>query len=344
MGLSSEELDAAEMALVSESPLSAPEGGAELEIRAFSALPEKLFQPGDSSGLSWSVLGATTVTLINNSNGTRIEGLQAKGVVRVAPTTTTTYTLFANGPSGSKTAQIQVTLASGQPSNLWESGPPAKSMISHISLQQVQLQPESIGASLTALEDNSVYQGNFDGNYYHFSADGELTWTLDDIGVVMSQAAVSNGIAYVGVNKAEGGRVFAVKADKSILWQVHTESGVIASPILSPDHSMIYAVSYSGTIYALNIADGSEQWRYQLPGGETVSTAPTLSEDGSVLYIHSTNHKVFALKNGFVPNTSPETLYPIPDGPTIAFPAPDSEALPEQLQQPVLLWQRDLQP
>ncbi|WP_444957574.1 outer membrane protein assembly factor BamB family protein [Microbulbifer sp. ZKSA002] len=326
MGLSSEELDAAEMTLVSDSPLSALEGGTELEIRAFSALPEKLFQPGDSAGLSWLVLGATTVTLINNGNGTRIEGLQAQGVVRVAPTTTTTYTLFAKGPSGSKTAQIQVNLASGQPSNLWKSGPPVKSLISQLSLQQVQLQPESIGASLTALEDNSVYQGNFDGNYYHFSADGELTWTLDDIGVVMSQAAVSNGIAYVGANKAEGGRVFAVKADKSILWQIHTESGVIASPILSADHSMIYAVSYSGTIYALNIVDGSEQWRYQLPNGETVNTTPTLSEDGTVLYIHSTNHHVFALR------AEPEPK-----------PVPTQDPPEPELELPTLLWQRDLQ-
>lgn len=45
-GLSTEAANAKEMNLVSDSPLPALESGAELEIRAFSALPDKLFRPG----------------------------------------------------------------------------------------------------------------------------------------------------------------------------------------------------------------------------------------------------------------------------------------------------------
>ena len=338
-GLSAEAVNATEMKLVSDSPLPALESGSEFEIRAFSALPDKLFQPGDSAGLSWSVPGATTVTLIDNNDGTRLDGLQAQGVVRVAPTTTTTYTLSAKGPSGAKTAQIQIRLASEQRENQWKSRSQAKSQRNRRSLQQVQQLPESIGASLTALGDSAVYQGNFDGNYYRFSADGELSWMLEDIGVVMSQAAVLDGVAYVGANSAEGGQILALKADKSILWQVPTESGVIASPVLSTDHNWVFAVSYNGTVYALDAADGREQWRYQLPEGETVNAAPALDEEGTELYIHSTRHKVFALTTGLTPSSSQGLVLHSSSAPTVIVPLKTAEPEP----QPALLWQRDLQ-
>lgn len=269
--------------------------------------------------------------------------MQAQGVVRVTPATTTTYTLSAKGPSGTKTAQIQIRLASEQPESQWKSRPQAKSQLSRRSLQQVQQHPQSIGASLTALEDRAVYQGNFDGHYYRFSADGELSWMLEDIGVVMGQAAVSDGIAYVGANSAEGGRILALKADKSILWQVPTESGVIASPVLSIDHNWIFAVSYNGTVYALDAADGSEQWRYQLPEGETVNAAPALREDGTELYIHSTRHKVFALTTGLTPSPSQWLVLHSSSAPTVIVPIKSTEPEPQPQAQPGLLWQRDLQ-
>jgi hypothetical protein len=345
---------AAEMKKIMDSPLSTIRGGAKYEIQAFSALPSKLFQPGEPVAISWSVPGATKVTLVDNSDGTRLEGLQAEGLVRVAPSATTTYTLFANGPSGSKTAKIEVTLASEEPVNHWKvssSNIKSNSLLKDKkvqglqALQKIQQGSESISASLTAMDDGSIYQGSFDGNYYQFSAEGDMSWTLEDAGVVMNQAAVLEDIVFVGANSSEGGRVLALKPDKSILWEVNTTSGVIASPVINTDSGILYAVSYNGTVLALNNVDGNELWRYQLPDGATVNASPTLSEDGTVLYIHSTNHRIFALRTEPEPKAIPLIVIPIPDGPVVIVPKnnPTQDSLEPELELPTLLWQRDLQ-
>ena len=333
---------AAEMQLISNAPLPASPGATSFEVQAFSALPDKLFQPGDTAGLSWAVPGAKSVTLIDNTDGSRLEGLLAQGVVRVAPTATTIYTLAAEGDSVTQTAQLQITVVSAQPQNKWKDRPQAKSTRKSKNavqaLQKVHQQPGSIGASLTALKDGTVYQGSFDGNYYQYSADGVMAWKLENAGVVMNQAAVADDLAFVGANSAEGGRVFALKPDKSLLWEAHTDSGIIASPILNADHSLVYAASYNGTILGLNAADGSEQWRYRLPNGKTVSAAPTLSEDGSTLYIHSTDHIVYAVSTESPVPVSPKPkIIVLPEGPVLVL----KENAPPQ-EKATLIWQRDL--
>jgi len=251
-------------------------------INAFTSLPDRIARVGDSAGLSWSVQGASSVTLINDADETQLTGLSPVGTAQVSPRINTTYTLMAEGPGGSASAQIQVTIASVQPENAWDPSP----------IEQV---PEAISASLTVAEDGAVYLGAFDGNYYRFSPNGSLDWTLENIGVAMNKAAVSSGRVIVGTSGKSGGRILSLKADKSLAWEVHTPSGVVASPILNSDTSRVYVATYSGDMLGLSVADGSEQWRYTLPEGETVSAAPILSQDGSTLYVHSNNHQVFAL-------------------------------------------------
>ncbi|WP_444895185.1 outer membrane protein assembly factor BamB family protein [Microbulbifer sp. SSSA005] len=342
------------MKRITDTSLPGLKGDAKFEIQAFSALPNKLFRPGEPVGISWSVPGATKVTLIDNSDGTRLEDLQAEGLVRVSPTNTTTYTLIANGPSGIETAEIVVTLASEKPINQWElssSNSEASSLQQAQkaqplkALQKMQQNPDSISASLTAVNDGSVYQGSFDGNYYQFSAEGDMSWTLEDAGVVMNQAAVLGNIIFVGANSPEGGRVLALKPDKSVMWEIGTTSGVIASPIINTDSGILYAVTYDGTVLALDNASGNELWRYKLPDGETVNASPTLSEDGTVLYIHSTNHRVFALRTEPEPKAVPIIVIAIPDGPVVIVPKniPAQDPSEPELELPTLLWQRDLQ-
>lgn len=171
--------------------------------------------------------------------------------------------------------------AESSPTNLWEPSP----------LEQI---PESVGASLTAA-DGSVYFGAFNGNYYRFSTDGALVWTLSDIGVVMNQAAVSTDRLFVGASRSGGGAVLALDEDGAIRWQVSTGSGVIASPVLDVGGSLVYVATYDGILLGLSAGDGSERWRFQLPEGEKVSATPALSLDGTTIYVHTNNHQVFAL-------------------------------------------------
>lgn len=251
-------------------------------INAFAALPERISKAGDSAGLSWVVQGATSVTLINDVDTTRLTSLPSMGTARVSPRINTTYTLQAEGPGGVSDMRIPVTIVSVPPESAWDP----------YVMDEV---PESIGASLTVTDDGAVYLGAFDGNYYRFTPNGTLDWAIESMGVVMNKAAVSNGRVIVGTSSASGGRILSLKPNQSLEWDVHTPSGIVASPIVNSDATRVYASTYDGIILGLSTTDGSELWRYELPDGETVSASPTLSEDGTVLYVHTNNHQVFAV-------------------------------------------------
>jgi len=84
-------------------------GASKPAIIRFTAAPTNINQ-GQSSLLSWTTTGASTVT-INNGVGT----VPANGSHNVSPATTTTYTLTATGADGvtSVTAAVTVTVGGG---------------------------------------------------------------------------------------------------------------------------------------------------------------------------------------------------------------------------------------
>jgi hypothetical protein len=75
-------------------------------IASFTASPQTI-APGESSTLTWSVSGATGIS-ISNSVG---NGLAASGSRSVSPAATTTYTLTATSPHGTTTADVIVGVA-----------------------------------------------------------------------------------------------------------------------------------------------------------------------------------------------------------------------------------------
>jgi hypothetical protein len=74
-------------------------------IEYFTADPAS-FTVGDGSTLSWSVSGATEVTIDQG-----IGSVTPTGTRMVSPTTITTYTLTASNEEGSSTATVQVTVS-----------------------------------------------------------------------------------------------------------------------------------------------------------------------------------------------------------------------------------------
>jgi len=82
----------------------------------FSATPANIAS-GQSSTLVWSTTNATSVT-IDNGVGSK----PLSGSATVSPTTTTTYTLTANGPGGTLTSQATVTV-SNRPSITFVASP-----------------------------------------------------------------------------------------------------------------------------------------------------------------------------------------------------------------------------
>src|SRR5690606_22229169 len=89
-------------------PLVLNPGDARPVIRSFSANPPAI-QPGGTSMLSWSVTGATTLSL--NPGVGAVTGTQTD----VNPTVTTEYTLTASNSSGTTTAKVTVTVADEEP-------------------------------------------------------------------------------------------------------------------------------------------------------------------------------------------------------------------------------------
>jgi hypothetical protein len=73
-------------------------------IAAFSAMPQQI-NPGGQATLTWNVTDATAIT-IDNGIGTQ----PLSGTRQVSPAATTTYTLTADGPGGTTSAQVTITV------------------------------------------------------------------------------------------------------------------------------------------------------------------------------------------------------------------------------------------
>jgi hypothetical protein len=79
----------------------------------FSADPEYI-PPGGSSTLTWTTKDATSVS-INQGIG----AVDLNGSLKVSPTSETTYTLTATGPSGSNTASVTVKMLDAHLRTIW---------------------------------------------------------------------------------------------------------------------------------------------------------------------------------------------------------------------------------
>ena len=84
-------------------------GGSRPTIASFSAAPSSI-APGASTTLTWSVSGATKLSIDNG-----VGSVTGRTSISASPTATTTYTLTATNAHGSKTATATVTVAMPKP-------------------------------------------------------------------------------------------------------------------------------------------------------------------------------------------------------------------------------------
>src|SRR5580698_2837449 len=82
----------------------APPSVARATINSFTAEPSAI-ERGQSSTLSWSISNATDMSIDNG-----VGAVQSQGQRQVFPTSSTTYTLTANGPGGSDTRTVTVSV------------------------------------------------------------------------------------------------------------------------------------------------------------------------------------------------------------------------------------------
>ncbi len=111
-------------------------------------------------------------------------------------------------------------------------------------------------------------------------------------------AVAPNGTVYVGIDTSTTFGLYAVK-NATTLWKVpsSTFSGFLwAEPTIGPDGT-VYLES-EDALYALNPKNGHIYWSYTSSSGGGLTDTPTISPDGTALYITSRGGDLDALSAG----------------------------------------------
>jgi outer membrane protein assembly factor BamB len=167
-------------------------------------------------------------------------------------------------------------------------------------------------------QDGTVYLPSMDGKLYAVappsgSGEGTVRWTFDfgqhlgliplvtaeqgpggvnGIGSGGSPTIGPDGTVYVGANNSN---FYAVAPDGQLKWLFEAErelAGIWSTAALSPDASTLYFTANKGGVYALNRADGSLRWQFNVDG--SIYSSPALDSQGT-LYTGSTVGHLFAL-------------------------------------------------
>jgi outer membrane protein assembly factor BamB len=132
------------------------------------------------------------------------------------------------------------------------------------NLNPVWSQPTELDASVVGspvVADGKVYVGTIGGTVYALdAANGSIVWHHLLDGIINDHLAVSADRVFVGVVNGQVGKVYALNMkDGSELWNLDTDSGVIASPLVK-DNAVIF-VTEMGTVRAVDL-DGKAIWQY----------------------------------------------------------------------------------
>lgn len=178
----------------------------------------------------------------------------------------------------------------------------------------------SLKAAPALAADGTVYLASMNGKLYAVapptaagSREGSVRWTFDfgehlgptplvtapaplpganGIGSGASPMVAPDGMIYLGANNSN---FYAIAPDGALKWLYEAErevAGIWSTAVLSNDGATLYFGANKGGIYALNRADGSLRWRFNIAGAVYSSVA--LDAQGR-LYTGSTAGHVFAL-------------------------------------------------
>ncbi|MBX0286439.1 PQQ-binding-like beta-propeller repeat protein [Halomicroarcula sp. F28] len=153
---------------------------------------------------------------------------------------------------------------------------------------------EGYSSSAPAVVNGVLYMGsggtdNEGGTASAFSAtDGRKLWQFETERPIYSSPVVDDGTVYIGTGWADKpGKVYALSATAGTeAWSSAVEGVFYGS--LAVQDGTVYARSNDDTLYALNAAEGSEQWTF-----DGIVSSPTVA-DGTV-YASSASGGVVAV-------------------------------------------------
>lgn len=112
-------------------------------------------------------------------------------------------------------------------------------------------------------------------------ADGEERWHVPTDSAVENAMAVHDGVVYYGFLDGVHTRAEALDLeDGERLWSVEVPGRSRAATTAIED--LVFYATTEG-LYALDVQDGAEQWRFEPTLGGTVRSAPTVAGDGVVV-------------------------------------------------------------
>ncbi|MBI4721943.1 MAG: PQQ-binding-like beta-propeller repeat protein [Candidatus Stahlbacteria bacterium] len=139
--------------------------------------------------------------------------------------------------------------------------------------------------------DGAIYIGSEDGNVYALRQDGSVKWIFPTQGAVFSSPVLSaSGVVYIGSNDSS---VYAINSTTGVqVWKCDLPIGVLSSPALSLDESVVYVASGSeewftddkARLYAISAVTGGINWEFDSATSKYCS--PSVGTDGTI-YIGS---------------------------------------------------------
>lgn len=150
--------------------------------------------------------------------------------------------------------------------------------------------------------DSSAVYANESGNLIALGKTGNTLWSVP-LGSPNRGAIISDGV----VVASNGGSLVALTQNGSTMW-VFSPAGGFSGELVAAN-GLVYAGSASGSVYAVDATNGSIVW--QTPGGAAVTSGPTLTSTGGVVY---GSDALYAVDSNGVALWSSKPLTPLAHG------------------------------
>lgn len=125
---------------------------------------------------------------------------------------------------------------------------------------------------------------------YAIQSNGTLKWSYSSGGLTETSPAIDdNGTIYFATSGVDD-RFDAINPDGSLKWVIPTKN-VVASPVISPDGSIIFPDSYAHRLVAL-YPNGTKKWEF--PTNNVIYSTPAVGSDGTV-YVGSHDCFIYAV-------------------------------------------------
>lgn len=139
-------------------------------------------------------------------------------------------------------------------------------------------------------ENNIIYQGSSDGNFYALYPNGTEKWNIELDSISWSSPAIGEeGTIYIG---SGDGNLYAINQNGTEKWIFETGGLVDSSPTIG-EGGTIFIGSHDNNLYAVN-PDGTEKWSFET--GNWVRSSPAIGEDGTI-YIGSRDDNLYAINS-----------------------------------------------